>query len=268
MQVGQGGIHGGEILLHHRFAALLVGLLDGLLDGGDGFLARQHAADGEEAGLHDGVDAASHARFFGHRIGVDDVELQLLIEQLLLHRDRQVVPDFLRRVRAVEQEGRARLRQLEHIEALHERELMAGHKIRLRDEIGGTDGPRPEAQVRYRHGAGFLRVIDEVALGVEVGVLADDLDGVLVGAHGAVRPQAVEDGAHGVGALGGELAVVIQAGAGDVVDDADREVVLGLRLLHLVEDGLHHRGIEFLRGEPVAAADHSRHRLEWALAGG
>jgi hypothetical protein len=36
-QVAQRGIHGGEVLLHHGLAALAVGLLDGVLDGGDGF---------------------------------------------------------------------------------------------------------------------------------------------------------------------------------------------------------------------------------------
>ena len=61
VEVAEGRIHRREILLHHAFAALAVGLLDGVLDGGDGFFARQHAADGEEAGLHDGVDAAAHA---------------------------------------------------------------------------------------------------------------------------------------------------------------------------------------------------------------
>ena len=45
----------------------------------------------------------------------------------------------------------------------------------------------------------------------------------------------------------------------DVVDDADREVVLRLILRELVEDGLGHRRIELLRGEAVASADHSRH---------
>ena len=61
VQMIERSVHGGEVLLHHGFAAPAVGLLDGVLDGGDGFLARQHSADGEEAGLHDGVDAAAHA---------------------------------------------------------------------------------------------------------------------------------------------------------------------------------------------------------------
>ena len=39
VQVVERRVHGGEVLLHHRLAALAVGLLDGVLDGGDGFLA-------------------------------------------------------------------------------------------------------------------------------------------------------------------------------------------------------------------------------------
>jgi hypothetical protein len=61
-------------------------------------------------------------------------------------------------------------------------------------------GSRAEAQVRDRDRAGLLGVVDEVALGEVVRVLADDLDAVLVGADRAVGAQAVEQGAHHVGA--------------------------------------------------------------------
>jgi hypothetical protein len=68
------------------------------------------------------------------------------------------------------------------------------------DQVGGADRLGAEAQVRGGHGAGLLGVVDEVALGVVFGVFgADDLDGVLVGAHGAVGAEAVEEGADGRG---------------------------------------------------------------------
>ena len=50
----------------------------------------------EEAGLHDGVDAAAHARLAGHLVGVDHEEPEPLLDDLLLHLARQVVPDLVR----------------------------------------------------------------------------------------------------------------------------------------------------------------------------
>ena len=73
---------------------------------------------------------------------------------------------------------------------------MAGHEVGPGNQVAGMDRLGAEAQVRDGDGAGFLRVVDEIALGVVVGFLADDLDGVLVGAHGAIGAQAVEQGAH------------------------------------------------------------------------
>jgi hypothetical protein len=75
VQVGHRRIDGGEVLLHHRVAALAVGLLDGLLDLLDGLVGGKHAADGEEAGLHDGVEAVAHSGVARHGVAVDDVEL-------------------------------------------------------------------------------------------------------------------------------------------------------------------------------------------------
>ena len=111
VQVGQRLVDRGEVPLDDLLALLAVGLLDRLLDLGDGLLARQHAGDGEEAGLHDRVDAPAHAGVLGDLVGVDHVELQLLVDDLLLHLARQVVPDLVRAVRGVQQEHRARLRR-------------------------------------------------------------------------------------------------------------------------------------------------------------
>ena len=102
MQVSQSFVHCCEVLLHHAFAALAVSLLDGMLDGGDGFVGRQHTANREEAGLHDGVDAPTHAGIVAHPVTVYHVKLELLIDDLPLHGARQVVPDFVRPVDAVE----------------------------------------------------------------------------------------------------------------------------------------------------------------------
>ena len=74
VEVGEGLVHGGEVPPHDLGALLAVGLLEALLDLRDGLVAGQHAGDGEEAGLHDRVDAAAHAGLPGHRVGVDGVD--------------------------------------------------------------------------------------------------------------------------------------------------------------------------------------------------
>ncbi len=132
---------------------------------------------------------------------------------------------------------------------------MAGDEARPLDQVGGADRARAEAQMRDGDRAGLLRVVDEVALRVQAGLLGDDLDRVLVRADGPVRAEAVEDGADDVVRLGRERGDV-EAGAGDVVVDADREVRARLRLIELGERGSRHCRRELLRGEPVAAADH------------
>ncbi len=116
---------------------------------------------------------------------------------------------------------------------------MARHEVRLRAEVGAVDRVRSEAQVRDGEPARLLRVVDEVALREVVGVGADDLDAVLVRAHGAVGAKPVE---HALGATG----ILQQEGGdvdgspGNVVRDAHGEVILGRIRRHVIEDALDH----------------------------
>ena len=87
-------------------------------------------------------------------------------------------------------------------------------------------------------------------------MVADDLDGVLVRAHGAVRAEAVEHAAHGAFGAGVELFAQRQRGAGHIVHNAHGEVVLGRFEGQVVVHGLDHRGVELLGAQAIAAADH------------
>ncbi|OQC55923.1 MAG: hypothetical protein BWX54_01657 [Verrucomicrobia bacterium ADurb.Bin018] len=122
-----------------------------------------------------------------------------------------------------------------------------------------------EPQVRDRARAGLLRVIHEVALRVEIGFLANDLDGVFVGAHGAVRAEAEEHGVGDLGVADEECGVNVEVGMGDIIHNADSEAILGRVLLELIKDRLDHGGGELLGGEAVAAADHLGHGRERAI---
>ncbi len=211
-----------------RLAALRVGLLDEALDPGDRLVGRQDARELEEARLHDGVDPAAHAGLVGDGQRVDHPEVDLLVDEQLLDAARQVLPDLVGPVRGVEQEGRSVLGVLEHLGLAEQPELVAGDEVGVLDEVGRPDGFRPEAQVRHGDRPRLLGVVDEVALGEQVGALADDLDRCLVRADRAVRAESEEqrlDLARRTRLP--EAAVDRQAQVRHVVVDADREVPLG-----------------------------------------
>ena len=138
VEVGQRVIDRGEVAPHHLLALLAVGLLDRLLDLRDRLLARQHAGDREEAVCMIVLMRPPMPVSLGHLQGVDHVELQLLLDELLLHLARQVVPDLVRAVRGVEQEDAARAGELQDVELLQERELVAGDEVRRADQVGAS----------------------------------------------------------------------------------------------------------------------------------
>jgi hypothetical protein len=197
-QVFQGAVHRLHVHGDDFFALLAVGLADGVLDGFDGLLPGHHPRQGEEAHLHDGVDAVAHARRLArHLVGVDAVDLQPLVDDVLLQLLGQAHPGFLGVIEGgVDQEGGTGFGGLEQIQLLDEFPLVAGHEVGAFNQVGGADGVRPKPQVGDGDRAGLLGVVDKVALGVVVRIAADDFDGVLVGPHRAVGPQTVEHGAH------------------------------------------------------------------------
>ena len=128
------------------------------------------------------------------------------------------------------------------------------------DKVGLVDVVRAlyllvaEAQMADGNAAGLLRVVLEVCLNVLVGVVADDLDGVLVRADGAVAaktPELALDGALRRSGGSGDLG---QREVGDVVNDTDGELTLHIVTLELVVYGENGCGRSILRAETVAAA--------------
>ena len=128
--------------LHDLLAPLAVGLVDGLLDGGDGLFRRDDVREVEEAGLHDGVDAPAHAGLLGHLVGVDGVDLEAQLDDPLLGLVGQPVPDLLGREGRVDQEGAPRDGRRQRLVALDERPHVAGDEVGLVDQVGRADGLR------------------------------------------------------------------------------------------------------------------------------
>ena len=236
MQVGKGGIDSSVVLLDNGFTALAVGLLDRFLDLGDRLILRQDTTDGKETGLHDGVDAYTHAGLFGDLICIDGVQLELLLDDLFLNLSREVVPYLARLEWRCDQQRGAFGGFSEHIVTLKEDELMNGHEVGLVDLVGGLNRAGTKAKVGNRASARLLGVIDEMALGIVRCFLADDLDRVFVGSDRTICTQTPEQSPHSIVTFDIERRIVIEAGVCNVIDDTHREMILGLVFRHLIKD--------------------------------
>src|SRR6266536_6070565 len=128
--------------------------------------------------------------------------------------------------RRIKEKGSAGHKILEHIMGLEQERLVAGHEVRLRDEIGRSYRTRCEAQMRDGDRAGLLRVVNKIALREIAGVLADDFDRLLVRANRAVGAESEKLRAHDVVRLDREARIDIETGVRKVVVDADREMIL------------------------------------------
>ena len=209
----------------------------------------------EEASLHRGGNAVAEADLFDDLDRVDVVELDVLFGDRVLHRGGEFFVHLLDRPRAVEQEDAAVLEVADHVVLDDIGRVVAGDEVRLVDQVCALDGLVAESQVRDGDAARLLGVVGEVSLSVLFGVVADDLDRVLVAADGAVRAETVELAADRAGGSRVDLLGDGQRAPGHVVVDADGEVAHRLFGVHVLEHGVDHRGVELLAAEPVSAAD-------------
>ena len=255
-ECGCAGLDGAVVHVHHVLALLQVGLGCSILHVLDRFFLGHDLGQGEKCRLQDGVGALAHADFAGEVDGVDGVQLNVVFSDVALCLGAQMLGQLFGSPLAVDHQDAAGLYVTDDGEALGDvRRYMAGYEVGLVDVVGAADEGVAEAQVAYGYAAGLLGVVLEVCLYVLVGVVANNLDGVLVRTDGTVAadtPELALDGAcrRGVGAVG----VFRQGQVGDVVDDADGELALGLVLLQLVEDGKYGSGRGVLGTQTVAAA--------------
>ena len=258
------GIDGLVVHVHDVLALLQVGVGGSVLHVLDSLSLGHHLGQREEGRLQNGVGALAHADLGSQVDGVDGVDLDVVLGDVALGSSVQMVAQLLIAPLAVDEEGAAGLHITDDGEALGDvGRHMAGHKVGLVDVIGGLDGLVAEAQVADGDAAGLLGVILEVCLNILVGMVADDLDGVLVGADSTVAAQAPElalDGALGSHAGSGLL---LQGEVGDIVHDADGELALHLVLVQLVIDSEHGSGRSILAAQTITAADD----LDVGLAG-
>ncbi len=178
----------------------------------------------------------------------------MLLGEQLLHGGGQTLFELFLGPRAVEQEHAAFLQILDHVIHGDIGGIVAGDEVRSINLIRALDRVLAEAQVADSQTAGLLGVICEVCLSIHVGVVADDLDRVLVGADSAVRAEAVELAGDSACRSGVEELAQGQGGAGQVIVDADGEVILHLAV-EVGEDSLDVGRREFLAAQTITAAD-------------
>ena len=222
----------------------------------DGVFLRNDLCQREECRLQNGVGALAHTDLASEVDCVYHVKLDVVVCNVALGSSVKMMLKLCKIPLAVDEEHAAGLNVADDGEALgYVSGNMACNEVCLVDVVRALDLLVAEAQVADGDAAGLLGVVLEVSLNVLVGVVADDLDGVLVSADGAVTaetPELALDGAFCGGRGSGNFG---QREVSYVVNDADGELALHLVLLKLVVNGKDGSGRSVLRAETVAAAD-------------
>ena len=112
---------------------------------------------------------------------------------------------------------------------------MAGYEVRCIYLIGRTDFAITETQVRASETTRLLRVIREVCLAVLVGVVADNLDRVLVCTDSTVSSQTIELSLECSFATHWYFIYQWEGGECNIVYDTYCEVILRLSEFKIVE---------------------------------
>ena len=225
---------------------------NGILHVLDGLIQRHDVGQLEEGSLQYGVGAVAKADALGDGGGIDGVELDITLGNDALCAVGQLGCELFAAPVGIEQEGAALLDFGHDVKNLHVALLVAGHKVSHGDIVGGADGLMAEAQMALGDAAGLLGVVLKVGLSVLVGVVADYLDGVLVCADSTVGAKTPELAGDDALAGGDDVLAHGQGQEGNVVIDADSEVVLHFAL-HVVVDSLHVGGDGVLGAETIAA---------------
>ena len=251
-------VHSLVVHVHHVLTLAAVGLHDELLHLLHSKLGRYHLGDAEECRLQDGVGAIAQAYLLGNLGGVDIVDVDVVVGKVFLHAVGQVVGQLVALPHCVEQEGAVLLQAACHIIHVQVGLHVAGHKVWRCHQVGGVDGLVAETQVRAGEAARLLAVVGEIGLAVLVGVVAYDLHRVLVGSHCAVGTQSVEFGLEHALVAHVDFLFLRQRGEGDVVDNANGEVVFGHWQRQVLVDREYLGRSSVFRAQPVTTAHDER----------
>ena len=145
---------------------------------------------------------------------------------------------------------------------------MTCNKVSLFDIIGRADRFVAESQVRDRYAAGLLGVILEVCLRLHIGMVTDDLDGVLIRANGTVCAQTPEFA--GLRSLRRNVRILgaVDGQVGHIVCDGNREFLLRRVAPQVFVNGQHIARLYVLGTKAVTtAADQAAFEFRTAQRG-
>ena len=215
-------VDGCPVLLNHILALASVGSLCGSLHQLVRLLSGDDSRQGEECGLKDGVDTSrSHTGLNTDLHAVDGVEVDIVIRDVLLHLARQVLIQFFMRPCTVQKEGSSVNQLLHHVVLAYISRIVACNEVCLTDQVCGFNLLMSETQVGHGHTAGLLGIIIKVCLCIHVGIVADDIDGVLVRSNRTVSAKSPELAVRGSFGSGYQFLSQLQGQIGNVVFDTD-----------------------------------------------
>ena len=253
---GRTCVNCGMIHVDNVLTLLEVGCSGLFLHVTDRIVLRNDLRQREERRLQNGVRALAHADLLSKVDSVYHVKLDVVLCNVALGGGVKMLGKLLKAPLAVNEEHTAGLNITHDGEVLCDVcRNMACNEVCLVYVVRTLDGLVAKAQVRDGNAAGLLGVVLEVSLNILVGVVADDLDGVLVGTDSAVAAETPELALNGAFRCGGGSFNFLEGQTGNIVDDADGELALHLVLLELVVNSKYACGRRILRAEAVASAD-------------
>ena len=247
-------VDGGQIHLHHLFTLLGERLLGGLFHVSGGFFHGDDVCQTEERSLQHHAGMVAQTQIAGDSVGINDVQFCLLFCQTPLYFAGQLLLQLLRCPAAVQQEGAAGFQLGDDIILTQEGLVVAGHKVCLLYQIGGENGLLAEAQMAAGDAEGLLGVVLKIGLGILIGIVADDLDGILVSAHGAVAAKTPELTADHFLVGEGQAGPNGQRAVCHIIFDTHSEAGERLILQQVIENRLDLSRGGVLGGETVTAA--------------
>ncbi len=182
--------------VYYIVALFAVGLFDGSFQQLCRFFKRNDVGQLEECSLGYHVDSVFQTNLFGYFYSVDGIELNVIFSNIFFHFRRQFFFQLCRIPWAVQKEGAARFQAFQYFILVDITCFVASNIVSLVNQIGRTNLGMTKAQMGYGNAAGLFGVVGKVSLGIHIGVVPDNFDGIFIGADstiGAVTPEFAAD---------------------------------------------------------------------------